>query len=283
MHDDDDKPAGMGPRARRCRDFCGGWRDPDTYGTAGGFHFNVTAVAMPVGGRTRVCGYWCAGGFDPLEPLVVAVPGGRRGPVIVVSLEPPPDPWVAKSRPHLRWISVDSRGTVITVGSRASSLNSTRTADTNSPRMIRYEQRRRSRVTRKRMDPLEGGGRRQSLWHHDEVRDSGEDAIGGHDCSVDVQGGGGDPQVIAVKPVCQRMTELSTHCAYLSDPREQSVGYPARLSMSRWRPQPDAVAACPTRRRWLRNGVRRPSRPRGRVGCCAGRRDEVQTTVDAAG
>jgi hypothetical protein len=44
MHDNEDKPVEMGPRARRCRGFCGGWRDPDTFGMSGGFHFNVTAV-----------------------------------------------------------------------------------------------------------------------------------------------------------------------------------------------------------------------------------------------
>ena len=107
----------MGPRARRCREFCGGWNDPDTYGMAGGFHFNVTAVRPPIDGQTRVCGYWCAGGFDPMEPLVVVVPDGRRGPVVVVALEPPPDPRVVSIRPHLRWISVDSRGTEVSVGS----------------------------------------------------------------------------------------------------------------------------------------------------------------------
>jgi len=116
MHDDDDKPVQMGPRASRCREFCGGWRDPDTFGMSGGFHLNVTAVQTTGNHVSRVHGYWCAGGLDPLEPLVVAFADGRTSPVRLISVEPPPDPRMARTRPHLRWFIIDSPSTEITRG-----------------------------------------------------------------------------------------------------------------------------------------------------------------------
>ena len=43
------------------------------------------------------------------------------------------------------------------------------------------------------------------LCHHDEFGHASEDAIGRNDSGVDVQGGGGDPQVTTVESISQWM------------------------------------------------------------------------------
>lgn len=128
MHDDDGKPAWMSAQGRRCEGSCGGWRDPATFGTtARAFHLQVTAVEPAIGGVSRVHGYWCAGGFDPNEPLAMVDSGGDVVPVEIISIESPPSPGWA-SRPHLRWFSVRSPGRAVDVGScirAAADLNAT--------------------------------------------------------------------------------------------------------------------------------------------------------------
>ena len=115
MHDDGDKPFDMGHRARRCRGYCEGWRDPDTFGQHGGFHFQVNTVEQIDATLARVHGYWCAGGFDPSEPLVVASADGSSEPVTVVEFDPAPEPgW--DSRPHLRSITVSAAEGVVAPG-----------------------------------------------------------------------------------------------------------------------------------------------------------------------
>lgn len=109
VHDDDDRPDGMGAGARRCHGFCGGWRDPATIGAPGGFHLNVHTIEDVADGLTRVHGYWCAGGFDRLEPLIVRHNDGQVAPVHVVAVESPADEWRARTRPHLRSLLVEGR------------------------------------------------------------------------------------------------------------------------------------------------------------------------------
>jgi hypothetical protein len=82
--------------------LCGGWRDPETIGSEGGSHLNVHIVEAALDGLTRIHDYWCAGGFDPEEPLVLAFSDGRHAPIRVAALDPPSDPWVARVTPHLR-------------------------------------------------------------------------------------------------------------------------------------------------------------------------------------
>ena len=107
MHDDDAKPAWMGARASRCRGYCEGWRDPATYGRSGGFHFQVNVVQPTATTDVQVHGYWAAGGFDPVEQLLLVFPDGRRYPVSVLAFEPPPMPGIDR-RPHPRCITVSS-------------------------------------------------------------------------------------------------------------------------------------------------------------------------------
>jgi hypothetical protein len=115
LHDDEDKPSEMGHRARRCRGYCEGWRDPDTFGCRGGFHLQVNTVEQIEATLAVVHGYWCAGGFDPAERLVVASADGSSEPVTVVEFDPPPQPgW--DSRPHLRSITVSAAEGAVTPG-----------------------------------------------------------------------------------------------------------------------------------------------------------------------
>ena len=115
MHDDGDKPFDMGHRARRCRGYCEGWRDPDTFGQHGGFHFQVNTVEQIDATHAKVHGYWCAGGFDSDESLVVVSANGFAEPVTVVEFDPAPQPgW--DSRPHLRSITVSAAEGVVAPG-----------------------------------------------------------------------------------------------------------------------------------------------------------------------
>lgn len=115
LHDDDDKPSNMGPNARRCRGYCGGWRDPDTFGEVGGFHFQVNVVEPIDSDHFRVHGYWCAGGLDAREPLAIVSARGEAHEIRVVELDPAPNPsWVG--RPHLRSLTISAADGIVGPG-----------------------------------------------------------------------------------------------------------------------------------------------------------------------
>jgi hypothetical protein len=116
LHDDDDKPLDMGPRARRCRGYCEGWRDPDTFGHHGGFHFQVNTVEQIDATHVKVHGYWCAGGFDSAERHFVVSANGSSEPVTVVEFDPDLQTG-CDSRPHLRSITVSAAGGAVAPGS----------------------------------------------------------------------------------------------------------------------------------------------------------------------
>jgi hypothetical protein len=103
------------PLDPRCRGYCEGWRDPDTFGQHGGFHFQVNTVEQIDATHAKVHGYWCAGGFDSDESLVVVSANGFAEPVTVVEFDPAPQPgW--DSRPHLRSITVSAAEGVVAPG-----------------------------------------------------------------------------------------------------------------------------------------------------------------------